>query len=167
MAEGGGDIIAAHLYFPPEPPSRHASSVPAGVEQLVLLLLQKEPRLRPDTAAAVISAIDNLGPLHLMSLPSSARLGVPSRSSSVPLAGHADTTLGGAASPAGEEVWFEDKRLGIAPLSLHFERASSPRTYLLRAAGFADAMISMSGERDERRAVTMRKKSPSPLPPSK
>jgi hypothetical protein len=69
--------------------------------------------------------------------------------------------------PVGAEVWFEDKQLGITPLSLHLERTSAPRTYLLRAAGFVDAMISISGENRERRTVVLRKKSPSPGPPPK
>jgi eukaryotic-like serine/threonine-protein kinase len=60
VAEGPGDIIAHHLYFPPDPPSRLEPSIPVGVEQLVLSLLQKEPDARPATATAVMETIDRI-----------------------------------------------------------------------------------------------------------
>lgn len=60
VADGPGDVMAHHLYFQPDPLRKHESSLPEGVERLVLWLLQKDPEARPQSAAAVISAIDAL-----------------------------------------------------------------------------------------------------------
>ena len=100
IAEGAGDIIAHHLYFPPEPPSRHEPSIPVGVEQLVLSLLQKEPAARPATAADVVAAIDRLGPAQTVSLPP-PRPHFPAQVASRPPApppALSSTTLSGTAS---------------------------------------------------------------------
>jgi eukaryotic-like serine/threonine-protein kinase len=103
-AEGAGDIIAHHLYFPPEPPSKHEPSIPVGVEQLILWLLQKEPAARPSTAIEVMEAIDRLGPSLSASLsppPSLSRPGFPVQKAvrpAVQVASNAETTLSGSAS---------------------------------------------------------------------
>ena len=58
--DGMGEVIAHHLYFPPPAPRSLEPSLPEGVEQLVLWLLQKDPGARPQTARDVIDAIDRL-----------------------------------------------------------------------------------------------------------
>jgi eukaryotic-like serine/threonine-protein kinase len=60
-AEGMGEVIAHHLYFPPPAPRSLDPTLPEGVEQLVLRLLQKDPAARPQSAREVVDAIDRLG----------------------------------------------------------------------------------------------------------
>ncbi|MEZ4360605.1 MAG: protein kinase [Kofleriaceae bacterium] len=61
LADGAGDFIAHHLYFPPEPPRAHEPLLPEQVERLVLWLLEKDPDRRPRSAADVIDEIDRIG----------------------------------------------------------------------------------------------------------
>jgi serine/threonine protein kinase len=68
-AEGAGDMIAHHLYFPPDPPRKHEPSLPAEVERLILWLLEKEPSARPSSAAELIAALDALDVPLLVTLP--------------------------------------------------------------------------------------------------
>src|ERR1044071_2519993 len=58
VAESAGDIIAHHLYFPPDPVRRHEPSVPDGLEQLIMALLAKDPAMRPGSAAEVSGILD-------------------------------------------------------------------------------------------------------------
>src|SRR5262249_23758618 len=46
---GGGELIGAHLYLQPEPPSKHGP-VSAETQTLILSLLAKDPKDRPQTA---------------------------------------------------------------------------------------------------------------------
>jgi serine/threonine protein kinase len=55
-----GDLIAHHLYFEPELPRAHNRHVPPQLEALILWLLRKSPQDRPETAARVVAAIDEL-----------------------------------------------------------------------------------------------------------
>jgi serine/threonine-protein kinase len=48
---GAGELIGAHLYMQPEPPSRHAAGISPDVEALIMALLAKNPVERPQTAA--------------------------------------------------------------------------------------------------------------------
>jgi eukaryotic-like serine/threonine-protein kinase len=95
VAEGAGDVIAHHLYFPADPPSLHEPSLPDAVERLVMWLLQKDPSGRPAHAAAVLAAIDRILP----GLPraSASTSTVPSASLAVPMR----TTLTRAALQVG------------------------------------------------------------------
>ncbi|HEY6173075.1 MAG TPA: serine/threonine-protein kinase, partial [Kofleriaceae bacterium] len=58
VAESAGDIIAHHLYFPPDPVRRHEPSVPDGLEQLIMALLAKDPAMRPGSAVEVSGILD-------------------------------------------------------------------------------------------------------------
>ncbi|HEX8113583.1 MAG TPA: serine/threonine-protein kinase, partial [Kofleriaceae bacterium] len=55
-----GDVIARHQYVEPAPLRWLRSDVPAGVERLVMRLLEKRPGNRYRTAADVVRAIDGL-----------------------------------------------------------------------------------------------------------
>jgi serine/threonine-protein kinase len=57
-----GDLIAHHLYFEPPSPRSCDAEISEGLERLILGLLRKEPGERPQTARAVIDAIDLLLP---------------------------------------------------------------------------------------------------------
>ncbi len=52
VAEGAGDILAAHLLLPPQPLSAVAPDVPKELEALVMRLLAKQPGDRPADADA-------------------------------------------------------------------------------------------------------------------
>ncbi|HET7504224.1 MAG TPA: serine/threonine-protein kinase [Kofleriaceae bacterium] len=62
VCASAGEVIAHHLYFPPEPPCIHDELIPRALENLVMWLLQKDPDRRPATAAHVVAALDALGP---------------------------------------------------------------------------------------------------------
>jgi hypothetical protein len=54
-------LLAQHRYSAPDPPSRHAAGVTAELDSLVLSLLAKQPRERPEHATGVRDALDRLG----------------------------------------------------------------------------------------------------------
>jgi eukaryotic-like serine/threonine-protein kinase len=60
VTDGIGDLIAHHMYFPPEPPRSFDPTIPEAVEQLVLALLEKEPEARPQSAREVVDTVDRL-----------------------------------------------------------------------------------------------------------
>jgi eukaryotic-like serine/threonine-protein kinase len=95
VSEGAGDLIARHLYFPPQPLRSLSPEIPADVDDLVLWLLQKDPAARPATAADLIRAIDKLAAVSVAGM---MRTQPPTRFSAANFAPVADTTLGGAAS---------------------------------------------------------------------
>lgn len=90
-----GEIIAHHLYFPPEPPRSHDERIPRSLEMLILWLLQKDPCQRPATAAHVVAAIDDL---DIRTMPASARP-ILRRGLAAPMT--EAPTLTGAASAVG------------------------------------------------------------------
>ncbi len=46
VGEGGGDVIAHHIFAVPEPPSAHRPGVPAELDAVVMRLLEKDPAKR-------------------------------------------------------------------------------------------------------------------------
>jgi serine/threonine-protein kinase len=48
---GAGELIGAHLYMQPEPPSRHTQNLSPEAEALIMALLSKNPAERPQSAA--------------------------------------------------------------------------------------------------------------------
>ena len=60
VAMGADEIIAMHLFTPPEPPSRQAPVSPE-LDRIVLRLLEKEPQARFQDAGELIDALDALG----------------------------------------------------------------------------------------------------------
>ena len=54
---GPTEVMYAHLYTAPEPPSRLRPDVPPELETMVLAMLAKEPDLRPRDAASVRSTL--------------------------------------------------------------------------------------------------------------
>ncbi len=50
LGEGGGDVLAHHIFVAPEPPSVHAPVVPAELDAVVMRLLEKDPARRFQSA---------------------------------------------------------------------------------------------------------------------
>jgi serine/threonine protein kinase len=50
IGQGGGDVLAHHIFVAPEPPSAHAPQVPPALDAIVLKLLEKEPDRRFQSA---------------------------------------------------------------------------------------------------------------------
>ena len=74
-----GDLIAHHLYFEPPAPRSCVAEISEGLERLILWLLRKEPADRPQTARAVVDAIDQLVPDLGDAVPAAARSHAPSQ----------------------------------------------------------------------------------------
>jgi serine/threonine-protein kinase len=60
VAEGMGEVIAYHMFFPPPAPRSLEPAIPEPIEQLVLWLLEKEAAARPQSARDVVEAIDRI-----------------------------------------------------------------------------------------------------------
>jgi tetratricopeptide (TPR) repeat protein/tRNA A-37 threonylcarbamoyl transferase component Bud32 len=54
-------LVSQHMRTPPVPPLVHNPELPRPLNDLILRLLAKDPRQRPDDAAGVASALDALG----------------------------------------------------------------------------------------------------------
>jgi serine/threonine-protein kinase len=61
LEKGIGDLFAAHMFWPPPPPSSLEPSIPSGVEAVLLCLLAKEPDQRFPTAQAFLNALEQAG----------------------------------------------------------------------------------------------------------
>jgi hypothetical protein len=95
VSEATGELIARHLYFPPQPLRSLDPELPADVDDLVLWLLQKDPAARPASAADLIRAIDRLAAVGVEGV---MQTQPPTRFSAASFTPVADTTLRGAAS---------------------------------------------------------------------
>jgi len=95
VSDGAGDLIARHLYFPPQPLRSLCPEIPADVDDLVLWLLQKDPAARPASAADLVRTIDHLAAVSVAGV---MQTQPPTRFSAASFAPVADTTLRGAAS---------------------------------------------------------------------
>jgi eukaryotic-like serine/threonine-protein kinase len=126
VADGAGDYIAHHLYFAPDSPRLHEPGLPEDVEQLILWLLKKEPQERPANAAALIEAIDRLGP-------------VPSRERSAPRPASAVLAQLSSAPPSTLDVIIPAGQRSAPPLVE--EPDVSGRTRWGIAAGVAGLLI--------------------------
>ena len=60
LGEGGGDVLAHHIFVEPEPPSAHAPGVPAELDAIVMRLLEKEPAKRFQSARELGRALADL-----------------------------------------------------------------------------------------------------------
>jgi len=60
LGEGGGDVIAHHIFVVPEPPSAHAPGVPPALDAVVMRLLEKDPNNRFQTARDLGRALADL-----------------------------------------------------------------------------------------------------------
>jgi hypothetical protein len=95
VSDATGELIARHLYFPPQPLRSLDPELPADVDDLVLWLLQKDPAARPASAADLIRAIDRLAAVGVEGV---MQTQPPTRFSAASFTPVADTTLRGAAS---------------------------------------------------------------------
>ncbi|MEP6860920.1 MAG: serine/threonine-protein kinase [Deltaproteobacteria bacterium] len=62
--EGAGEVIGMHLYVQPEPPSRHALGISPDTEALVMAMLAKDPKLRPQSARELAQAFGAVAHAH-------------------------------------------------------------------------------------------------------
>jgi len=60
VAEGGGEVMAQHIYASPPSPLAFDPTIPAGVDAVIQRLLTKEPDQRYQSARDVMAAIDAL-----------------------------------------------------------------------------------------------------------
>jgi len=70
--EGAGEVIGMHLYVQPEPPSRHALGISPDTEALVMAMLAKDPKARPQTARELAQALGAVAHAHGWSTASGA-----------------------------------------------------------------------------------------------
>lgn len=119
LEKGIGDLFAAHMFWPPPPPTSLEPSIPSGVEAVLLCLLAKEPDQRFPTAQAFLNALEQVGadPLPHVRAPSVDGF-MPARTPTAQ-----PTTLGTAAAtvhvaPAGSRrspwPWLVAAGLAIA-----------------------------------------------------
>lgn len=65
VAEGSGEIIAAHIHVEPSPVRVYEASVPPDLEAVVMKLLQKDVALRYQTMEHVIEALNGAVPFSV------------------------------------------------------------------------------------------------------
>jgi serine/threonine-protein kinase len=65
VAEGSGEIIAAHIHVEPSPVRVYEASVPPDLEAVVMKLLQKDVALRYQTMEQVIEALNGAVPFSV------------------------------------------------------------------------------------------------------
>jgi formylglycine-generating enzyme required for sulfatase activity/tRNA A-37 threonylcarbamoyl transferase component Bud32 len=58
LEKGIGDLFAAHMFMPPQPPSTLEPSIPPALEAVILNLLAKTPEQRFPSAAVFLQALD-------------------------------------------------------------------------------------------------------------
>jgi serine/threonine protein kinase len=61
VAEGAGEIVAMHLFTPPEPPTTLVRDISPEMNALVMRLLEKEPVDRYQTAGELATALSQIG----------------------------------------------------------------------------------------------------------
>ncbi|KAB2884095.1 MAG: serine/threonine protein kinase, partial [Kofleriaceae bacterium] len=115
QAEGIGELIAAHMLMPPDPPTRHNPNLSASTEGLILNLLAKSPAERVQTAGELARLLGQgsmpAGSLQSITAPTVAMnpllTPVPTPASDMAASRTANgqpgvpTTLSGAAAEAG------------------------------------------------------------------
>ena len=62
--EGASEVIGMHLYVQPEPPSRHALGISPDTEALVMAMLSKDPKGRPQSARELAQAFSAIAHAH-------------------------------------------------------------------------------------------------------
>jgi serine/threonine-protein kinase len=62
--EGAGEVIGMHLFVQPEPPSRNALGISPDTEALVMAMLAKDPKARPQTARELAQAFGVVAHAH-------------------------------------------------------------------------------------------------------
>src|SRR2546423_6960106 len=63
-SEAAGELIGAHLYVEPEPPSKHTPTISADSEKLILALLAKDHKKRPQSARELVQRFQKLAQAH-------------------------------------------------------------------------------------------------------
>jgi serine/threonine protein kinase len=63
-SEGAGELIGAHLYKQPDPPSQHVPGISKESEKLMLALLEKQPEKRPQTARELGQLFSKIAQAH-------------------------------------------------------------------------------------------------------
>ncbi|HWN70286.1 MAG TPA: bifunctional serine/threonine-protein kinase/formylglycine-generating enzyme family protein, partial [Haliangium sp.] len=107
LEKGIGDLFAAHMYMPPQPPSTLEPSVPPALDTVVLNLLAKAPEQRFPSAAVFLQALEQSATVSRVSdAPAASVDGVPPERP----ARSQPTTLGlsaatGHAAPSRRSRW--------------------------------------------------------------
>ncbi|HEU5058990.1 MAG TPA: serine/threonine-protein kinase, partial [Kofleriaceae bacterium] len=60
LGEGGGDVLAHHIFVAPDPPSVHTPAVPPELDAIVMRLLEKDPARRFQNARELGRALGEL-----------------------------------------------------------------------------------------------------------
>jgi formylglycine-generating enzyme required for sulfatase activity/tRNA A-37 threonylcarbamoyl transferase component Bud32 len=95
LEKGIGDLFAAHMFMPPQPPSTFEPSVPPALDAVILNLLAKTPEQRFPSAAVFLQALEQAvmtGHVPGLRAPSVDGMSAP------PAPGQ-PTTLGSSAAP--------------------------------------------------------------------
>jgi serine/threonine protein kinase len=53
-------IIGQHINTPPVSPTWHRADLPPALETLIMQLLEKDPKKRPESASVVLQALDSI-----------------------------------------------------------------------------------------------------------
>lgn len=118
-AEGGGEVMAQHIYAAPPSPLAFDPTIPAAVDALIQRLLAKEADQRHQSAREVIAAIDAIAerPSRVGGGVAPAPIGSnagPAASSGTPA--EPKTTLGGAARSIQRARASRSRATFVAPL---------------------------------------------------
>ena len=140
VAEGAGELIGAHLYVMPDPPSVHGAEISPEFEALIMRLLAKRPEDRVASATDLAQLLTEIagraarhepmllspvsGALSAMTPSSPSYQGVRSPAPDGGAHQPKPTTLGGVASesvariaPAGGNTWWRPALIGGAVAS--------------------------------------------------
>ncbi len=159
---GAGELIGAHLFVEPDPPTMYAPELSAETEQLILSLIDKSPENRPQTARALAQKLTLIAQHQgwitqtsptgtsspaLPTLPPPTPRAVGNAAETAPPANvrastdlpDKPTTLSGAASSMMDVPRRSRRGLGIALAAAAFLTGGSVAFFQLRSSGDAPA----------------------------
>jgi serine/threonine protein kinase len=98
LEKGIGDLFAAHMFMPPQPPSTFEPSVPPALDAVILNLLAKAPEQRFPSAAVFLQALEQaIMTGHMPGVRAPSVDGMPPAPPAPPAPGQ-PTTLGSSAT---------------------------------------------------------------------
>jgi eukaryotic-like serine/threonine-protein kinase len=95
LEKGIGDLFAAHMFMPPQPPSTYEPSVPPALDAVILNLLAKTPEQRFPSASVFLQALEQA--VMTGHVPGLRAPSVDGTAPATPVTGH-PTTLGTSAA---------------------------------------------------------------------
>src|SRR6185295_8629272 len=99
FGQGGIELIAAHLRDIPQPPRAIAPWLPPAIEQVILMLLEKQPDRRPASCASLIAMLDEAAMASGLAGASGAHLAIGAGGSAMMSGAH---LAAAARSPTGQ-----------------------------------------------------------------